>query len=103
MLDPGTISFNGWFDASDSTGQMDLITLLSSGTLIQSSSNTSPWELKLWANDDTTFDGYGYFSVPAAANSGIYVTGLELGTNKDGLCSISFTGKITGSMIAFST
>jgi len=104
MLDPGTVSFSGWFDATDSTGQASLIRALTSGTLIHSSSASwSPWLLKLWSNDDTNFDGYGYWSVPSAANSGIYITGMELGTNKDGLCSISFTGKVTGSMIDFST
>ena len=65
MLDPGTITFNGWYDATDSTGQAQFITLLSSGTIIASSSNTAPNTLKLWANDDTAFSGYGYFSVPA--------------------------------------
>jgi hypothetical protein len=104
MLDPGTISFNGWYDATDSTGQANIIRMLTSGTLIASSSNSgSPWGMKLWTNDDSNFDGYGYFMVPAAANSGIYITSMELGTNKDGLCSVAFTGKITGSMIAFST
>jgi len=103
MLDPGTLTFSGWFDASDSTGQQKLITLLSSGTLIASSSGTSPNRLRLWTNDDTSFDGYGYFQVPAGANSGVYITGMETGTNKDGLCSVSFTAKITGALMTFST
>jgi len=103
MLDPGTLTFSGWFDASDSTGQQALITLLSSGTLIASSSMTSPNRLRLWTNDDTSFPGYGYFQVPAGANSGVYITGMETGTNKDGLCSVSFTAKITGALMAFST
>ena len=103
MLDPGTISFSGWYDATDSTGQASIITLLTSGTIIASSSNTAPWLLKLWTNDDSSFDDWGYFRVPAAANSGIYITSMELGTNKDGLCSVNFTGKITGSMIGWTS
>ena len=103
MLDPGTLTFNGWFDASDSTGQQQFITLLSSGTLIASSSGTFPNRLRLWTNDDTSFDGYGYFEVPAAQYAGVYITSMEVGTNKDGLCSVSFTGKITGGLMTFST
>jgi len=101
MLDPGTLTFSGWFDASDTTGQRKLITYLTSGTLIASSSNVGPNRLRLWTNDDTSFDGYGYFQVPAGANSGVYITGMETGTNKDGLCSVSFTAKITGNLMTF--
>jgi len=103
MLDPGTFTFSGWYDATDSTGQALLVTMLSSGTLIASSSNGTPNRLRLWAQDDTSFSGYGYWQVPAGSESGVYITGLETGTNKDGLCSISFTGKITGALMTFST
>ena len=103
MLDPGTLTFNGWFDATDTTGQQSLIVYLTSGTLIASSSSSYPNRLRLWANDDTSFDGYGFFQVPAGANCGVYITGMETGTNKDGLCSISFTAKITGNTMQFST
>ena len=103
MLDPGTLTFSGWYDASDSTGQQALITLLSSGTFVGSSSSGTPNRLQLWTNDDTSFDGYGYFMVPAGANCGVYITGMETGTNKDGLCSVSFTAKISGNLMTFST
>ena len=103
MLDPGTLTFSGWYDPTDTTGQQALITLLSSGTLIASSSSSYPNRLRLWTNDDTSFDGYGYFQVSAGANCGVYITGMETGTNKDGLCSVSFTAKITGNIMSFST
>jgi len=103
MIDPGTITFSGWYDGTDSTGQGTLIRMLSSGTMIASSSATFPNTLKLWSNDDTSFDDYGYFSVPAGAGCGIYITGMEVGQNKDGLASISFTGKVSGAIATFST
>ena len=103
MLDPGTISFSGWFDPTDSTGQQAVIALLSSGTLIGSGTSigVTYHKLRLWPST------LGYFEVPEGSTvnryNGIYITGMESGTNKDGLCSISFSGKITGAAIAYTT
>jgi hypothetical protein len=102
MLDPGEVTFSGFYDASDTTGQVQLITSLSSGGQISNSSDYPLKQMRFWANDDTTFDGFGYWS--ASGSSGeLYITSLETGTNKDGIATISFTAKVSKGALAWST
>jgi hypothetical protein len=102
MLDPGTVTFSGFFDRTDSTGQVQLITSLTSGGAISNSTTRVLKHLRLWANDDTTFDGYGYFSCTGSSGE-VYITSMETGTNKDGICTITFTGKVTKGAMEWST
>jgi len=102
-LEPGFLQFSGWFDASDTTGQNKLLEYLNDGTFIGSSSSGTPNRLRLWTCDDTSFDGYGYFQVPAGRDCGLTIIDCDVGSNKQGLCEISFTGKISGNAMAFST
>jgi hypothetical protein len=66
MLTPGTISFSGFFDGTDTKGVRRLITALTSGGYIGSSSGTGTAaggkcrKLRLWANDDVSFESYGF-------------------------------------------
>lgn len=106
MMDPGTISFRGFHDGTDSNGQNNLITWMSSGTPIYASSSDGiPCGLRLWANDDTSFDSYGFWAQPSTAggDARIYITGFETNTNKDGLEEISFDLKISGAAMEWTT
>jgi hypothetical protein len=109
MLDPGSISFSGHFDGSNSTGQEMFVTMLSSGTAIGNSvtgSTTTSFKklsrLRLWANDDNSFDSYGYWSCTGSSGE-IYITGMELSQDKNGLGTVSFTGKVSKGALKWST
>ncbi len=105
MLDPGTITFEGFYDASDSTGQVKLVTALSSGGAI----DNSTWaatdklsKLRLYANDDTTFDGFGAWSCTGSSGE-LYITSFESETNKDGIGTVRFTAKVSKGALAWTT
>ena len=68
MLDPGSLSFSGHFDGSDSTGQELLVAMLSSGVAIDNRTSAGSTaltkrltRLRLWANDDNSFDSFILF------------------------------------------
>ena len=106
MINPGTISFSGFFDGTDDYGQNKMITWLSSGTPIYcSSSHGCPCKLRLWANDDTSFDSYGFWKMSTAggADARIYFTNMETGQSKDGLAPISFDLQISGALLQWAT
>ena len=100
MLDPGTISFSGFYDGTDTTGQVKLITMMSSGSAIGVSNTkcstgaTKLSRLRLWANDDTSFDSPGFWSCTGSTGE-IYITGMELGQDKNGLGTVTFNGKVS--------
>ena len=105
-LTPGTISFEGHYDGTDTTGQVNMITWLTSGTPFYcASSHGYPMGLRLWANDDTSFDSYGFWALSTAAGSEarIYINGLEASQDKDGLGTISFNMTVSGAMLQWST
>jgi hypothetical protein len=101
LLDPGTIQFSGFFDGTDSTGQVQLITSLSSGGAI---SNDGPElrKMRLWANDDATFDNYGFFSCTGSSGA-VYMQSMDVNINNNGVVEISFTGKVSDGIFEWST
>ena len=101
MLDPGTITFSGFYDGTDSTGQVSLIEAMSSGVAI---SNTTGriHSLRLWANSDTDFDSYGFWSCVDSSGE-LYVTSMDLGQDKNGLGTVSFSLKVSKGALAWST
>ena len=117
MVTAQTITFDGYGDFSGGTTSVQALlqTYLSSGTPIYSSSKPAKHvgvanvsRLKLWANDDATLPGYGYWAQSSAASSSVttvktYITGLEVGQNMDGVQTISFTAAVTGGAMTFST
>lgn len=106
MQDPGTITFRGHYDGEDTNGQVEMITSMTSGTPIYcSSSDGYPCKLRLWANDDTSFDSYGFWmmSTTAGSDGRIYINSMETDQNKDGLATISFTLKVSGAMLDWTT
>ena len=106
MLDPGTLTFEGFFDATDSTGQLKLIQALSSGGTIDNSthvaSSSKLRKLRLYANDDTTFDGFGAWSCTGSSGE-LYITSLESETNKDGIATVRFSAKVSKGALAWTT
>ena len=106
MINPGTISFEGHYDGTDTTGQVNMITWLSSGTPFYcAATHGYPHGLRLWANDNTSFDSYGFWSLSSDAGSEarVYLTGLEATQDKDGLGTISFSAQISGALLQWST
>ena len=101
MVDGGQVTFSGFYDGSDSTGQKALIAALSSGVAI---SNTTgrPHKMRLWANDDASFDSYGFWSCVGSSGE-LYVTSMDLGQDKNGLGTVSFTLKVSKGLLAWST
>jgi len=112
MMTAQTVTFNGYADFSTDVGvnmQDLLVTYLSSGTSIYPSSHgkggtsDSPQSLKLWANDDSSLDGYGWWTqqVTTALTRKTYVTSVEIGQDKEGVGTIAFTLAVTGGNMAW--
>ena len=111
MLDPGTITFEGFFDnvgttAVTSTGVAKFLTALSSGGSISNTTwitgNTQFSKLRLYANDDTSFDGYGAWSCTGSSGE-LYITSFESETNKDGIATVRFTAKVSKGALGWTT
>jgi hypothetical protein len=117
MMTPQNITFDGYADLStgndttlDVFPQRRLITFLSSGTPIYASSKpaaaSGPRKLRLWANDDATLTGYGFWSLDPSSTTlatKIYITGVEAGQSMDGVSTISFTAAVTGANMVWSS
>lgn len=109
MLDPGTVTFSGHFDGTQTKGVRRLITALSSGGFIGSSSGTGAAaggkcrKLRLWANNDPTFESYGFWGTTGSTGCKLYVTSAEIGQNKDGLATLNLTLKVSGNVLKWST
>jgi hypothetical protein len=107
MLDPGELTFEGFADINStaSTGQAKLITALSSGGTIDNSTWTTAdklSKLRLYANDDTTFDGFGAWSCTGTSGE-LFITSFESETNKDGIASVRFTAKVSKGALSWTT
>jgi hypothetical protein len=105
MLDPGELTFEGFYDKTDTTGQGKLITALSSGGTIDNSTYTTAdklRKLRLYANDDTSFDGYGAWSCTGSSGE-LFITSFESETNKDGIATVRFTAKVSKGALSWTT
>ena len=103
MLDPGSITFSGFYDGTDSTGQVHLIQAMSSGTVIATAKDsTAHRNFRLWANSDSDFDSYGFWSCTGSTGK-IYITSMDLGQDKNGLGTVSFTAKVSQGALAWTT
>ena len=103
MLDPGTVTFSGHYDGSDNE-QKKLITALSSGGAIGSSAIKSRLSrLRLWANDDTSFESFGYWQMTTGSSGKFYVTSMETAQSKDGLATLTVTLKASRATLTWTT
>jgi hypothetical protein len=99
MKDGGTISFNGHYVPTDTTGQQ----ALQQANLY----NSSITNLRLYINNTSYYEPCqttGYFSptlTTAAPTvlSNIKVTTFSVGMDKSGLGTINFTAKVSGLMV----
>lgn len=99
MKDGGTISFNGFFDPADVTGQNAL--------RLANLNNTDITNLRLYVDNTSYFEPCqttGYFS-PAVTSgadtmaSCINIVSLEVGADKSALITASFQAKVSGVMV----
>ena len=102
MKDGGTVTFSGFYDPTDSTGQ----TTLQEYNL----TNEDLTSLRLYVDSVSFFApcssaGYMY---PGAGSSGkdtilsnVNITSFSIGAEKAGLCTIDFTAKVSGMMALY--
>jgi hypothetical protein len=99
MKDGGTISFNGHYDPTDTTGQEAL--------LQANLYNSSLTNIRLYVDNTSYFEpcqSTGYFSPDLTTGadtllSNVRITAFNIGLDKSGLGTISFTGKVSGLMV----
>jgi hypothetical protein len=99
MKDGGTISFNGHYDPTDTTGQEAL--------LQANLHNSSLTNIRLYVDNTSYFEpcqSTGYFSPNLTTGadtllSNVRITAFNIGLDKSGLGTISFTGKVSGLMV----
>jgi hypothetical protein len=99
MKDGGTVQFNGHYDPADTTGQQAL-----QQANLYNSALTTP---RFYVDNTSYYEACqttGYFSptlttgAPTVASS-ITITAFNVGFDKSGLGTTSFTGKISGLMV----
>lgn len=99
MKDGGSVSFNGHYTPTDTTGQQ----ALQQANLY----NSDLTNLRLYINNTSYFEPcqtVGWFS-PALTTgaptkvSSVTITSFNIGMDKSGLGTISFTGKVSGVMV----
>jgi len=100
MKDGGTISFNGHYTPTDTTG---------SDVLVRANLyNSDLTNLRLYIDNTSYFEpcqSTSYFS-PGAYSTGmptklssVAITSYNIGMDKSGLGTVSFTGKVSGVMV----
>jgi len=100
MKDGGTVQFNGHYDPTDATGQ--------DGLIRANLYNSALTNLRLYINNTSYYEPCqtaGWFApgaystgMPTIASS-VTITSINIGMDKSGLGTISFTGKISGLMV----
>ena len=100
MKDGGTISFNGYYDPTDYTGQNVL--------LLAQLGNTALTSLRFYYNSVSYFEACqstGWFAPNTWSTgqdtilSSVRITSVSIDTDKSGLAKISFQGKVSGCMV----
>jgi hypothetical protein len=109
IMNPGEFTFSGYFDGSTWASASNVVRLLSctlnNGIPISNTTcrNTIPLRnLRLWANADTDLESYGFWGTSESSGS-VYITGMEAGTAKDGIGTVTFTGKVATGYLEWST
>jgi len=100
MKDGGQISFNGFLDPSDTTGQQAL--------QAANMDNTDLTSLRLYVDNTSYYvpsQSTQYFA-PGTLSTGqdgkvslVNITSYDISMDKAGLATVSFTGKVTGLMV----
>ena len=100
MKDGGTVSFNGHYSPTDVTGQQML--------MLANLYNSALTDLRCWIDNTSYFvpsQSTSYFA-PGAYSTGMpgkvstaTITSFNIGLDKSGLGTISFTAKVSGLMV----
>ena len=100
MKDGGTISFDGFLDPADTTGQQALMKA--------NLDNTDLTSLRLYVDNTSYYEPCqttSYFA-PGSLSTGqdtvysyVNITSYDIGMDKAGLGTVSFTGKVSGVMV----
>jgi len=100
MKDGGTISFNGFLDPDDTTGQTAL--------QLANISNTDLTNIRLYVDNTSYYEPCqttGYFG-PGDLSTGydtlmswVNITSYDISMDKSGLATVTFTGKVSGLMV----
>ena len=100
MKDGGTVSFSGWFDPTDTTGQI----ALQKANL----DNLALTSMRFYYNNTSYYEACqttGYFG-PGALSSGqntlpsnMRITSYNIGFDKSGIGTIDFTAKVSGVLV----
>ena len=101
MKDGGTVTFNGWFDPTDIDGQIAL--------QVANLDNTALTSMRFYYNQTSYYEvcqTAGFFAPTTALSSGqntlagsMRITAFDIGFDKAGLGTISFTGKVSGVLV----
>ena len=99
LHDGGQITFNGFYDPADNTGQMTLVEY--------NIDNTDISNLKLYVDNTSYFEPCqttGYASCHAISGhdtqfSHVNITSFEVNADKSGMVNVSFTAKVSGAMV----
>lgn len=99
MKDGGQVTFNGFLDPADTTGQEALQKA--------NMDNTDLTSLRLYVDNTSYYipnQTAGYFSPNATTGedtpaSWVNITAFDISMDKAGLATISFTGKVSGVMV----
>jgi hypothetical protein len=100
LKDGGQISFAGFYDPADTTGQNAL--------RFGNAQNSALTTLRLYVNSVSYYEPCAttsYFS-PAITNTGstpglssVYITSFDISADKSGMVNVSFTAKVSGVMV----
>jgi hypothetical protein len=91
MKDGGSVSFNGHYDPTDTTGQQ----MLQLANLY----NSALTDLRCYIDDTSYFAPGAYSTGMPGKVSSVTITTFNIGADKSGLETISFTAKVSGLMV----
>lgn len=99
------ITFSGYWDASDSSGQKLLYNVFSSGKGISSSSGTCKClrKMRVWANSSSGLGPKGFWGCTGSTGAKIYITQIDLSQDKAGLGTVAFTAKVAGGALKWTS
>lgn len=99
--DGGTVTFNGWLDPADTDGQVAL--------QVANLDNTALTSMRFYYNSTSYFEvcqTTGWFAPEGALSAdqdtlpgNMKITAYDVGNDKSGLSTISFTAKVSGVLV----
>lgn len=100
-----TITFQGYWDPTNTTGQKKFWDVYSSGVSIgvKSTAVNILTNLRLWANDSTTHGPKGFWSCTGSTAAEIFFTNVQLSNDKNGVGQVTFTAQVSGGALSWCT